>query len=447
MYGHEIGDLWSELLIGRDYHITKNDYGIPIGTVRYSVGQPMGALSSWAMLALTHHLIVQYCTFQIYGRFQYSHYEVLGDDIVIFDKDVATSYLSVMRDLGVEINLSKSISSPDGTAFEFAKRTGFKGQDVSPLPFKLFMLPYSKSSLSSIFDKLEQMKILNVASLLSICIPNVRRYLTESFDTRFQSKSLRIGIINLLGSRLKNPESLRVYYAMQLDPSIIKIGNGLGSFPTLTAMRTLMDDAVKLTTSSPYFYFWLVGLTDQLKLDYESVKRRLSHPKFISEIPRKVVSKMLLSGNTENGTVVVPRLGIAVSDPKLYSNHLSRWVKNITPSLLSTPLRGIFHIRTKPILDLVLPESEIFSALTRLTKLYIDMIEYDQYTGTQGISIEKIYEFYRILESLREAEVNRSMDDPPDLTLNETSPFTLSVDRHVKTRKKFLMNFLRSSRV
>jgi hypothetical protein len=28
--------------------------------VRYEVGQPMGALSSWAMLALTHHFIVQF---------------------------------------------------------------------------------------------------------------------------------------------------------------------------------------------------------------------------------------------------------------------------------------------------------------------------------------------------------------------------------------------------
>lgn len=27
-------------------------------SVTYSVGQPMGALSSWAMLALTHHAIV-----------------------------------------------------------------------------------------------------------------------------------------------------------------------------------------------------------------------------------------------------------------------------------------------------------------------------------------------------------------------------------------------------
>lgn len=30
------------------------------GSVRYGVGQPMGILSSWAMLALTHHVIVQY---------------------------------------------------------------------------------------------------------------------------------------------------------------------------------------------------------------------------------------------------------------------------------------------------------------------------------------------------------------------------------------------------
>jgi hypothetical protein len=27
--------------------------------VNYAVGQPMGAYSSWAMLALTHHLILQ----------------------------------------------------------------------------------------------------------------------------------------------------------------------------------------------------------------------------------------------------------------------------------------------------------------------------------------------------------------------------------------------------
>lgn len=45
---------WANLLVGRDY------FNSSIGkSLRYAVGQPMGALSSWAMLALTHHFIVQ----------------------------------------------------------------------------------------------------------------------------------------------------------------------------------------------------------------------------------------------------------------------------------------------------------------------------------------------------------------------------------------------------
>jgi hypothetical protein len=35
---------------------------VPSGSIKYSVGQPMGALSSWAMLAITHHMIMQHCS-------------------------------------------------------------------------------------------------------------------------------------------------------------------------------------------------------------------------------------------------------------------------------------------------------------------------------------------------------------------------------------------------
>jgi hypothetical protein len=49
-------------------------------------------------------------------------YAVLGDDIVIADKAVAMSYLQIMRDLGVEINLSKSLISEQKGVLEFAKR-------------------------------------------------------------------------------------------------------------------------------------------------------------------------------------------------------------------------------------------------------------------------------------------------------------------------------------
>jgi hypothetical protein len=53
---------------------------------------------------------------------------------VIFDRRVASQYLSVMEDLGVGINLVKSVVSTD--SFEFAKRFYTKGVNLSPVSFK-----------------------------------------------------------------------------------------------------------------------------------------------------------------------------------------------------------------------------------------------------------------------------------------------------------------------
>lgn len=115
----------------------------------------MGALSSWAMLAVTHHMIVQ-LAYQnsnlnrgLFGpegpegkwrldAFWYDNYELLGDDIVIFDEAVATEYLKIMEKLGVGINLQKSVIAVNPT-FEFAKVTGMNGLDVSALSWKAFM--------------------------------------------------------------------------------------------------------------------------------------------------------------------------------------------------------------------------------------------------------------------------------------------------------------------
>jgi len=54
-------------MVGRKYHCSKTiKFGkgpkqvlSRDGFVYYGTGQPMGALSSWALLALTHHAIVQ----------------------------------------------------------------------------------------------------------------------------------------------------------------------------------------------------------------------------------------------------------------------------------------------------------------------------------------------------------------------------------------------------
>jgi len=105
----------------------------------------MGALSSWAMLAVTHHTILQYCAwntypvsfFTKYGGW-FTGYEVLGDDIQIFDEAVARKYLEVCEGIGVGINLSKSVVSKQLVpVVEYAKRTSVLGVDVSALSWKM----------------------------------------------------------------------------------------------------------------------------------------------------------------------------------------------------------------------------------------------------------------------------------------------------------------------
>jgi len=86
------------------------------------------------MLAITHHIILQFCN-SLLGNTQWSDaYEVLGDDVVIFDRNLASKYLEVMNHLGVPINTSKSVVSiQKAPVVEFAKRTSYNMTDVSPI--------------------------------------------------------------------------------------------------------------------------------------------------------------------------------------------------------------------------------------------------------------------------------------------------------------------------
>jgi hypothetical protein len=134
-------ECWGTLLVGRLYLKTKQkSLGSPgEDNLAYGAGQPMGALSSWALLALTHHCIVQWAWYLVCKNTNrewtwYEDYAVLGDDIVILGVDVARKYVDLMRLLGVEIGLHKSVLSRDGSGLEFAKRTYYKGKDVSAVP-------------------------------------------------------------------------------------------------------------------------------------------------------------------------------------------------------------------------------------------------------------------------------------------------------------------------
>lgn len=138
IFSDDFGSSWKNLMVNRDFHFSlsnQQSYQAP-KSLRYSVGQPMGALSSWPALALTHHWILQYCS-NLLGRPGWeNNYEILGDDLVVFDSALADKYLEIAKILGVEINLTKSISSHDRPVFEFAKRTCFGNTDLSPISIK-----------------------------------------------------------------------------------------------------------------------------------------------------------------------------------------------------------------------------------------------------------------------------------------------------------------------
>lgn len=139
--GPELAQAWGTILVGRDYYIfLKDEYGVgELTPKRYSTGQPMGALSSWAMLALTHHCIIQWAWYRVCTQDRrkwswYSDYAVLGDDVVIMGGRVADAYVTIMTGLGVGIGSHKSLVSRNGSTLEFAKRTFFHGKDVSAVP-------------------------------------------------------------------------------------------------------------------------------------------------------------------------------------------------------------------------------------------------------------------------------------------------------------------------
>lgn len=103
------------------------------GAVRYAVGQPMGAYSSWAMLAFVHHALIQFAAWRAGFRAWFPYYAVLGDDIVIAHREVANQYVLLMTEIGVDIGFHKSVIS-NNRSLEFAKRYYFKGKEVTPLP-------------------------------------------------------------------------------------------------------------------------------------------------------------------------------------------------------------------------------------------------------------------------------------------------------------------------
>jgi hypothetical protein len=201
-------ELWGCLMVGRQYSCPKTwkpkngpkQTLSETGFVTYAVGQPMGALSSWAMLAFVHHAFVQWSALRAgvitAGEGWYEGYAILGDDVVIARDCVAKEYAALMRAMDVAIGDHKSLISRTGRALEFAKRTFYKRVDVSMVPFSEFVA--GRLSLSALLELIRKYN-LTLGQTLSVLGYGYRAKANASKRLFSMSRRLRNYILTFYG--------------------------------------------------------------------------------------------------------------------------------------------------------------------------------------------------------------------------------------------------------
>lgn len=123
---------WYDIIAGYDF-----DYKSPKGlhhNIRYNVGNPMGFYTSWPLTTLCHHFLIYVCCQEIGISWKRAKYRLLGDDIIIFDDDLASKYQEIISLIGMDIQLQKSHIG--NSLFEFAKRIYTPFGEISPFSIK-----------------------------------------------------------------------------------------------------------------------------------------------------------------------------------------------------------------------------------------------------------------------------------------------------------------------
>jgi hypothetical protein len=112
--------------------------------IRYAVGQPMGELSSWPVMAISHHYLVR-LSYAATGSPVWvlvkAPYRVLGDDLTLLGFGVAEFYLKLISYLGMDYSKDKTYIGY-GVA-EFAKSLFCQGEDLTPFPLALLRYRYN----------------------------------------------------------------------------------------------------------------------------------------------------------------------------------------------------------------------------------------------------------------------------------------------------------------
>jgi hypothetical protein len=131
----QLGETWHSVMCNRSFRTPEGQ------DIRWKVGQPLGALSSFPAFALWHHFIVQFCAWLdreergFTSKFHwFDQYEITGDDLVLWNECVARQYIKVMAAFGISINMTKSVISDGNTPkIEYLKRHSIGGVEISTI--------------------------------------------------------------------------------------------------------------------------------------------------------------------------------------------------------------------------------------------------------------------------------------------------------------------------
>lgn len=132
--------------------------------VSFVAGQPLGYYSSWPLFALSHHVLIWWCAEQVRPGQRFTAYAVLGDDVVIADREVGEAYEAALDRLSVKISYQKSLISNTGAA-EFAKRFLVNGltKDLSPISVRSLCNFYHPYGLVAIGQKFPSVRFTTIA--------------------------------------------------------------------------------------------------------------------------------------------------------------------------------------------------------------------------------------------------------------------------------------------
>lgn len=184
---------------------------------KWTVGQPLGYGPSFALATLTHAALLDSLS-----PGSYSQWMVVGDDVVIVDPALAEKYHSVMTSLGVEINLSKSVISPNIGEF-LGKLITAKGVNPSvkakPLTTEAQILKlaefFGENFLELLEDKYWRVKLV---SRLPRFLGGLKDYpdslviaLSELDTTFIQRKLLDSELSVFHGLEQSDPEGVKKY--------------------------------------------------------------------------------------------------------------------------------------------------------------------------------------------------------------------------------------------